>query len=245
MNLVRLWNVITTLFKKKKGLEVCNENSFIERLLNDTHSTWSGTRSYDPLLCIAAKCSVLCTAPVSTWHLLLSSNFTWDRCLKMKYCCNIWAGDAQTLLTTIDRVQKPWVGDELFSTLSTSLPKVGWGKPLAAQPLLARIVLRRITFPSTSKVNLYRKNTPYQSTSFFPRTTNTVIESSCFPDHYTFILSVSSFISDKNCCVHHSSSDMCSSWKLIFYLCRENRQGYVLYNFKILSCRHVCKHQGK
>lgn len=79
-----------------------------------------------------------CTTPVRTWLLLLDLYKSQVR-QKMECCCHIWAGAAQSSLSSLDRIQKhlcSLVGDKLLSALWLLSPQTKRCKLLAALSLI-------------------------------------------------------------------------------------------------------------
>lgn len=100
---------------------VLYEITCLERLLGHILTPDLGCNLYiHPIIKYGGKWSVLCAAAESTWLYLYKSLIK----PKILFWCHIWAGAAQSLFYSLDRVQKhscSIVGDELFPTLQPLL----------------------------------------------------------------------------------------------------------------------------
>ena len=125
---------------------------------------------------------------------------------RMEYCCHIWAGSAQTSLSSLDAVQKrlrSLVGDELFGTLQP----LSHRRDVSSLSLLYRYFhgrcsdeLRQMVPPLKEFVrstrlarsshqyvlDIPKAKSNFHSQSFFPRTAGiwNRLPQSSFPDTY-------------------------------------------------------------
>lgn len=83
---------------------------------------------------------------------------------RMKYCCNVWAGIAQSSLSSLNRVQNclyRLVGDELFSTLQILILQTKYCQAFTPLLILLWQMFGHVKFFSSISLNLHRQDLPW------------------------------------------------------------------------------------